>query len=286
MCGFGVTLSRMYANTCWGFLGLAVTFGLAVLGLPANYLWLRPYFIEAAVLSGGISVALFLWIPLRPFWAWIRRGIVVQGATDLPQPSIAADLSLTEAYHLLNGTAPFPGFQDCLYQGLVEGTIKAWGRLSQSKNAWSRSGPEILIPQEYWTDSTLDWITIGPKGTERTQPGAGKSKYQSVRFNGGQIQGLAAELAKQKHDKRTLIAQAREFVVDSCAKRGVNTDFRKAAQRYAPYFVLRPYLTDDFRRKMDAQRTIIVPRDGATMPPLATMFLDELDRLEKEWGLR
>jgi hypothetical protein len=30
----------MYASTCCGFLGLAVTFGLAVLGLTTDYAWL------------------------------------------------------------------------------------------------------------------------------------------------------------------------------------------------------------------------------------------------------
>ena len=51
----------MYANTCWGFLGLAVTFGLAVLGLPADYGWLQPWLFGAAVISGVTSVICFLW---------------------------------------------------------------------------------------------------------------------------------------------------------------------------------------------------------------------------------
>src|SRR5260370_32500009 len=55
----------MYANTCWGLLGLAVTFGLAVLCLPQDYLWLQPYFIWTAVACGIASVICFLWPLLR-----------------------------------------------------------------------------------------------------------------------------------------------------------------------------------------------------------------------------
>jgi hypothetical protein len=54
----------MYANTCWGLLGLAVTFGLAVLGLPSQYEWLSPWFLGAAVVCGVGSVICFGW-PLR-----------------------------------------------------------------------------------------------------------------------------------------------------------------------------------------------------------------------------
>jgi hypothetical protein len=54
----------MYANTCWGLLGFTVTFSLAVLGLPARYEWLAPWFIGAAVASGVGSLICFAW-PLR-----------------------------------------------------------------------------------------------------------------------------------------------------------------------------------------------------------------------------
>lgn len=54
----------MYASTCWGLLGLAVTFALAVLGLPNQYDWLVPWFIGAAVACGGSSLICFAW-PLR-----------------------------------------------------------------------------------------------------------------------------------------------------------------------------------------------------------------------------
>jgi hypothetical protein len=55
----------MYANTCWGLLGLAVTFGLAVLGLPTEYLWLQPYLLRSAIGCGLASAICFGWYPAR-----------------------------------------------------------------------------------------------------------------------------------------------------------------------------------------------------------------------------
>src|SRR6266702_6221464 len=54
----------MYANTCWGLLGLAVTIGLAVLGLPSQYEWLQPCFLGTAIACGIASVVCFGW-PMR-----------------------------------------------------------------------------------------------------------------------------------------------------------------------------------------------------------------------------
>ncbi len=54
----------MYANTCWGLLTLAVTFGVAVLSLPTEYNWLAPWFISAAMACGIASVVCFGW-PMR-----------------------------------------------------------------------------------------------------------------------------------------------------------------------------------------------------------------------------
>ena len=51
----------MYANTCWGFLGLAVTFGLAMLSLPSDQAWLGPWLALAAAACFALSVGLFLW---------------------------------------------------------------------------------------------------------------------------------------------------------------------------------------------------------------------------------
>ncbi len=118
------------------------------------------------------------------------------------------DVTLTEVYHLLHRAMPFPGFQDFLFKQLSNGAIQAWGRLAQSKNAWSERGPEQPIPSTYWTDSVFDWMTIanvptmgdklreiGARLSEKTKPGKGKETYYKVRFNTAQITQLYEKLA-------------------------------------------------------------------------------------------
>jgi hypothetical protein len=93
---------------------------------------------------------------------------------------------------------------------------------------------------------------------------------------------LAAATARQEFQK--LIADARLFVVQSTANDGVNTDFYKALQQSVIYLQLRPYLSEKFRRSCGG-RVAVVPADGSNIPGLASMFLDEIDRLERERGL-
>jgi hypothetical protein len=136
------------------------------------------------------------------FWPLLR------GAVE--SKNIEADLSLTETYHLLSKAVPFPDFQDFLFTRLSNGTVQAWGRLAQSKNAWSERGPEQPIPSAYWTDSVFDWGTIanvptmgdklreiGVKLSEKTIPGKGKETYYKARFNAAQIRRLAAQISNR-----------------------------------------------------------------------------------------
>lgn len=54
----------MWANSVWGFAGFAGAFGIAVLGLPSEFVWLRPWFAGAATLCVILSLAVLCW-PLR-----------------------------------------------------------------------------------------------------------------------------------------------------------------------------------------------------------------------------
>lgn len=87
-------------------------------------------------------------------------------------------------------------------------------------------------------------------------------------------------------EKRSLITKARAFTIRACRKEGEETDFRQKLEAYAPYFELRPHLSEDFRTKWNDTRIIHVFPIESNMPDIALFFLDELDRLEKEWGLR
>ena len=112
------------------------------------------------------------------------------------------DITLTDAYSLLDKAKPFPGFQEPFYHQLLSGEVQARGRFAQSKNACGDFGPEQSIPQDYWVDSIFDWSTItkvtDKGGRESTIPGKGKEKYYKVRFNTAQIKRLSENLAKDR----------------------------------------------------------------------------------------
>src|ERR1700736_1315295 len=54
----------MWANSVWGFFSFALAFALAVLGVPQEYLWLRPYFIGASIICAALGLVILCW-PLR-----------------------------------------------------------------------------------------------------------------------------------------------------------------------------------------------------------------------------
>jgi hypothetical protein len=87
---------------------------------------------------------------------------------------------------------------------------------------------------------------------------------------------------EERRRKLHLISAARRFTIAATRQRGVNTDFRKLLRSYSEFYELRRHLSDDYLRNLYAPRLIHVSRDGAHMPALAEMFLDELDRLEEE----
>ena len=59
----------MWANTCWGLLGIAITLGIAMIGLPLEYVWLQPWFLRGAILSLAASILCFSWPLVRRLFA-------------------------------------------------------------------------------------------------------------------------------------------------------------------------------------------------------------------------
>jgi hypothetical protein len=90
----------MYANTCWGLLGLAVTFALAALGLPSHFEWLSPWLFTTAASCGSVSAACFLW-PL------IRRIIHARKSKRLASSVTTASLVLPREANLANKSSLF-----------------------------------------------------------------------------------------------------------------------------------------------------------------------------------
>jgi hypothetical protein len=130
----------MYANTCWGLLCLAVTFGLAVLGLPIQYEWLSPWLLGAAVACGIGSLICFSW-PLRQK---ANRDRLLE---LLMHPYRAA--KLIEPSHIM-------------ILGLV---IALGGVIWQSRKASLASG---VVPALVQGNDTHLGLKFGPRGTTPT----------------------------------------------------------------------------------------------------------------------
>lgn len=96
--------------------------------------------------------------------------------------------------------------------------------------------------------------------------------------------GASPSQARRQDERRGLIRQARSFVASACAVEGANTSFQQKLESTSLYYRLRPHLSPEFRRSMNG-RTFVVPPDNSSLPGLAHYFLDELDRLEREWEL-
>jgi len=53
----------------------------------------------------------------------------------------------------------------------------------------------------------------------------------------------------------------------------------------ASYATLRPHLRAEIRKKLEQPRTTYVPNEGRGENVKRQMLLDEIARIEKEWGL-
>jgi hypothetical protein len=161
----------MYANTCWGFLCLAVTFGLGALGLPADYAWLQPYLLYAAPACGLVSVVLFC-SPLA--------GLFFTTTVATPKPNIGAAELFSKIIEQskwakrtiksidISGYFYPPKFDETqkseralsyklsneLHDHLRQGTISAWGKFSKNDGD---STPERLINADEWDDIWLSF---------------------------------------------------------------------------------------------------------------------------------
>lgn len=84
--------------------------------------------------------------------------------------------------------------------------------------------------------------------------------------------------------RRVLIAAMRDLAVNY-ANGDQEVGFRRHLEANRKYADIRKYLSADFLAALHKQRTLFVPPDGARYPVLVALFLDELDRIEREWHL-
>ncbi len=94
------------------------------------------------------------------------------------------------------------------------------------------------------------------------------------------IQSNPEKLQERKH----IIKQARELIQSGMSQGWSDLEFRRGLGASAVFYALRPNLSNEFMSYFSHPRMISVRgADGMTMVP--RKFLDELDRLEREWGL-
>jgi hypothetical protein len=85
--------------------------------------------------------------------------------------------------------------------------------------------------------------------------------------------------------KRELIKEGRQIATRH-TQISTEIPFRHYIEGHAVYPHLRPHLGRKFLSDLNNGRIIIAQADGARMDALAERLLNELDRLEAEWGLR
>lgn len=110
---------------------------------------------------------------------------------------IERDITMTEAFHLVNQAKGYPEFEDEFYQALYDGNLSSWGRRLIPRTCGEEFGPYQLIEREYWLDGRFQWITTGPGGTERAGRD-GETDFAGIMFNGSQIRRLVKALADRK----------------------------------------------------------------------------------------
>jgi hypothetical protein len=89
---------------------------------------------------------------------------------------------------------------------------------------------------------------------------------------------------ENRERQRQLIDRARSFAANY-TKGGVDGTFRGYLEGTPTYAALRGHLSKQFFNELNQPRRVTLPAEGARYDPIVEAFLNELDRLEREWGI-
>lgn len=98
-----------------------------------------------------------------------------------------------------------------------------------------------------------------------------------------EVRSEAPSSGSDREHKRDLINAGRGLAVDYT--NSGETGFRRYLERSHHYPAIRPHLSTTYRADLENAWKVWGMEDGALYEPLVKMFLDEMDRLESEWGL-
>jgi hypothetical protein len=269
---------------------------------------------EAEVMGRLTEMAIPLVVSVAVVW-FTYQYIKGQLALEVPDPAIeaqkqhtAAILAQTEAWKStasddLN-VVPVPNIRvadnpialnlfdgtgrDKLFPLLEAGKLIAWARPMGAGEP-----PPIRLEGDIWRSHFFEHRSAHGQSIPQTfvkERSGGRPSYYDVFLNLEQCMRFWPDFALTDGvpadvlSKAKLIADARSLVAQATAKKGIDTNFLKALERSLVYFQLRPYLSERFKNSSGG-RVVFVAADGSNLPALARMFLAEIDRLEKEWGV-
>jgi hypothetical protein len=92
--------------------------------------------------------------------------------------------------------------------------------------------------------------------------------------------------ASERDRKRNLIDTGRSFAANYTQGRAGHDTFRSYLESTKSYAALRGYLSNAFLTQLNNPNTVYAMPPGGSYEGPVEGFLNELDRLEGEWGLR
>ena len=106
-------------------------------------------------------------------------------------------------------------------------------------------------------------------------------------YEWGQTRNAAPQQvdASDRDRKRILITRARRLAIIYTRGQSGDHTFRQYLEGTGAYAELRGFLSPEFLGKLNAPRTLYAQQDGARYEALVQWYLDDLDRLEREWHL-
>ena len=176
-----------------------------------------------------------------------------------------------------------------------DGALTVWGKRTEG-------GVFQIIPKEHWLDHNVEWFDL-LRGKGRSEKVTGseppmpyselmvcKAEFEREWPHRNTKQANLTPLPQprranpKKERQRELINQGRDIAVEYTREAPAG-GFRAYLESQRAYADIRPHLSEDYRAKLNAQRTFYAQADGARYETLVQWFLDDVDRLEKEWGL-
>lgn len=148
------------------------------------------------------------------------------------------------------------------------------------------------IPSDFWERATIEayWPlqgrvqSVASRGVESVVRKSDHDGMHDVCFSRRELEALWPVTSHNKARQRDLITQGRNIAFGYTHEKPEG-GFRAYLEGQRAYSDIRPHLSQGYLAKLNAQRMLYAKADGARLETLVQWFLDEIDRLEREWNL-